>query len=239
MIYIDKTEHPYFQSLAKLISFHLAEPNEVTSDYSKKGLWMLNYWSQLYKSVDKIVENGSTYIAVQTELLQIKGHDAYMEFLKNAVQVWDYTYNFKIGYSDFFRMEMENAKDIDILFFGKINDMRNEVLKKIPNVTIITDIYSPEIFKYVMRSKIVLSLMFYEKSNADWTRLAPLLSNNAFVIAEKCYDIRFNLLTEFIIIADRQQIPELCEYYLNNPLLRIKWSDKGFNYLKNERNTSF
>jgi len=238
-IYIDKTDHPYFQSLANLVSFHLDKPNEVTSDYSKKGLWILNYWSQLYKSVDKITANGCKYIAIQTEPLHVKGHDAYMKFLNNAVEVWDYTDNFKIGYSDYFRIENEDAKDIDILFFGKVNDKRKEILDKIEKKLVIKNIYSPEIFKYVMRSKIVLSLVFHEKSNADWTRIAPLLSNNVFIIAEQCADKRFNKLKDHIVIGNSGDIPDLCTYYLNNPLARIKFADKGFNYIKNERNTTF
>lgn len=239
MIYIDKTDHPYFQSLANLISFHLDETNEVTNNYTKKGLWILSYWSQLYKSVDKITANGCKYIAVQTEPMHIKGHEAYMDFLNNAIDVWDYTGNFKIGYSDYFRIEMEQAKDINVLFFGKVNEKRKEILDKIPDITIIEDIYSPEIFKYIMRAKIVLSLMFHPKSNADWSRLAPLLSNKTFVIAEKCADERFNSLTEHIIITNRAEIPALCKHYLSSPLSRIQWADKGFKYIKNERKTSW
>lgn len=239
MIYIDETEHGYFKSLAMLISYHLDKPCEVTTDYSKKGLWILNYWSQLYKSVYKIVANGCEYIAVQTEPLHIKGHKSYINFLNNAVEIWDYTKTFQIGYSDLFRLEMEAVKDIDILFYGKVNSKRREIISEIPKVTIIEGVYSPDIFKYIMRSKIILSLTFHDKSNADWTRIAPLLSNNAFIIAEECHDKEFNTLKDHIVIRKADEIPSACHYYLHNPIGRIKMADKGTKYIKNERHTSF
>jgi len=237
MIYIDQTTHPYFQSLARLVSFHLKQPNEITSDYTKKGLWILSYWSQLYKSVDKITANGCKYIAVQTEPMHIKGHEAYKTFLNNAESVWDYTKNFEIGYSDYFRIQAEEAKDIDVLFYGKVNPRRKEIIDKIPNITVVDNVYSPEIYTYIRRAKIVLSLKFHEKSNADWTRIAPLLSNRAFIIAERVSDNRFNDLIHHIVISERKFIPSLCKAFLKSPLERIELADKGYEYLKTSRLT--
>ena len=85
---------------------------------------------------------------------------------------------------------------------------------------------------YINKSKIILSIAYYEPSNNDLFRIAPLLSNRCFVISEKCNDEEFNQ-NPYLLTAEKKDIPKLCEYYVNRPLERLEWINKGYEYIKN------
>ena len=72
---------------------------------------------------------------------------------------------------------------------------------------------------------------------ADWVRLAPLLSNRSFVITETVDNPDFMKLTDYLVIVDYDKIISTIDYYLKNPLERIKAADKGFDYIRNNRPT--
>jgi hypothetical protein len=234
MYYIHYTNSLVFHPISKVIQYELGGNCEITNDLSKKnGIWIL-FYDSFYNSVHKQIN--SDYIAVQSEPLHIKGNDEYYDFLNNAIDVWDYTDNFKIGYSKIWESEYQQSKPIDVLFYGSLNDRRLSILNKIKNVKIIggeISDYSNHLWlDYIMKSKIILSVPFYEPQNTDFFRIAPLLSNRCFVISEKCNDEEFNNNPN-LLVCDKDEIPELCEYYVNNPLERLKWINKGYEYIKN------
>lgn len=234
MIYIDPTYHPYFKSLAEYIKSVMNAECEITDDYSKDGIWVLNYASHLTRVQDKIRNN--PYIAIQTEQMNVKGNTGYREFLSKAIKVLDWTSNFLIGYSDWWRIECEESKDIDVLFYGLMNAKREQITNQIPNITLVKDKYGRELWPIILRSKIVLSIHYYPQPENDLPRLAPLLSNKVFVIAEETIDPWFNDQSDAIVIAKREEIPSLCEYYLKNPIERIKMIDKGYEFIKSIKN---
>lgn len=230
MIYIDPTPHPYFKNLAKVIQYHLDEPSEITDDYSKEGTWILNFVS--FKNGVSI--NGP-YIAVQTEQMNIKGTAEYKAFLKRAIKVWDWTDNMWFGYSPIYRLEADEAKDIDVLFYGTLNERRLKTLQNLTRkspLTIVVNEYGPAIWKRIHRTKIVLSLHYYEEPQNDMPRIAPLLSNRAFVICEKTVDPKFNALSDHLVIVEKEAIPEAVEYYLARPFERFDWADKGYDWIR-------
>jgi hypothetical protein len=223
---IEQTTHGYFQRLARVIQCEFG--GEITSDYSKDGLWVLSYWSFVYGTWNRVKHN--PYIVVQTEPLHIKDSKEYQTFLNGADEVWDYTKNLQMGYSDVYRLEAERCKDIDVLFYGIVNERRNKILQKIPNVTIIQGVYE-DIWKYVRRSKIVLSIHKYDNSNNDLTRVAPLLCNRAFVIAEKTNDEIYNKMP--FTVVDKEDIPANVELFLKNPVRRLEITDISYNFIRN------
>lgn len=241
MIYIYKEPYLPFVQLANIISHELKVPNEITDDLSKDGIWIVFFTSYLY---NKNILARKKYIVIQTEnlnesmILKQGRLDDYLNFLKNAYDVWDYTSNFKLGYSKYYELEYEESKDIDCLFYGSVNERRNKILSQIPNIHIISDPpgqkekgYFPTLWNYIRRSKITLCINFYDNSNTDVVRLAPLLSTRVFFISEKTIDSQHNSRTEYVI-TDYEKIPELCQYYLKNPLERIKYIESGYEYIK-------
>lgn len=241
MIYIWKDTYPVFNQIAKLISHELNVPNEITDDLSRDGTWIVFFTSFFHH---RHILAGRKYIVVQTEnlnesaLLKNGGREEYIKFLNEAYDVWDYTSNFRLGYSKFYELEYEDSKDIDVLFYGCLNERRRLILSQIPNAVVLSssgDVsqhYFPNLWNYIRRSKITLCINFYENSNTDVVRLIPLLTNRAFFIAEKTIDTVHNSRTEYVV-AEYEKIPELCSFYLANPKERIKYIDSGLEYIKN------
>jgi hypothetical protein len=242
MIYIWKDEYPVFLELANLISSELDMPNEITNDLSKEGTWIIFFESFINH---RHIFEKRKYIMVQTEnILESVRLDSpnlrqeYQNFLRNAYAVWDYTKNFRLGYSKYYQIQYEQSKDMDVFFYGSINPRRKHILDQIPNLSTVSatsDIkvdFFPALWNYVRRSKIVLCINYYENSNTDVIRLAPLLTNRTFFIAEKTIDPSHNNRTEYVV-SDYNNIPALCKYYLENPKERLKYIESGYNYIKN------
>ena len=235
MYYIHNTNSFVFHEIAKVIKHELGDENcIITSDLSQKeGTWII-FFDSFWNGVHSIIQ--TDYIAVQSEPLHIKGSDEYLSFLRNASQIWDYTTNFKIGYSKIWESEYQQMKPYDVLFYGSMNERRRSILDNINNVKILngeTSSFGNNLWvDYINKSKIILSIAYYEPSNNDLFRIAPLLSNRCFVISEKCNDEEFNQ-NPYLLTAEKKDIPKLCEYYVNRPLERLEWINKGYEYIKN------
>lgn len=240
MIYIYKDPYPPFFQLAKIISSELKVENEITDDFSKDGLWIVFFTS--YQRHLNILKN-KKYIVVQTENIEESGffrgaglRDKYIKFLSQSVFVWDYTSNFKLGYSKIYELEYEESKDIDVLFYGAMNPRRKHILDQIPKKVMLTggdeSGYYPNLWNYIRCAKIVLNINFYERSDTNVVRICPLLTNRIFFITEKTIEPEHNNRTEYVV-ADYEKLPELCKYYLENPLERLKFIESGYNYIKN------
>lgn len=236
MIYIEESQSYVYLHIARIISYELNLPVQITDDFSKKGTWIL-FATGFMHNVHKIIDG--SYIVVQTENYKLSNNprlqtDEYLEFLNNALFVWDYTSNFKLGYSLLNEIEFEESKPIDILFYGSLNDRRINLLSKIDNCKILDPVDSnswfPNLWNSIRNSKIVLSIHYYNPSNNDMARLAPLLSNSVFTISERCNDENFNNI-EDMIIADYDDIPNLCKYYLKHPEKRIEMKKRGYEYI--------
>ncbi len=237
MYLIDSSSNKYFQGFAHYVKERLGDECEITDDYSRKGTWVLNFVSFKNGVHKKIIGD---YIAIQTEQMNAKGTDAYINFLAEAKSIWDWKTNFKIGYADYWRLEMEDAKDIDVLFYGALNERRRNILDAIAifnpgiRMEILTNVYGANLQSYVMCSKIVLSIHHYENPDNDMPRIAPLLSNRSFVIAEKCNEDWFNDIHD-ITIRPTDEIPGCVTFYLNNPLKRLEMIDRGYDFIKKFR----
>jgi hypothetical protein len=90
-----------------------------------------------------------------------------------------------------------NDKDIDVLFIGRLNERRNNILNKIKekyNTHIVTGFTgkneNAEICSFYERSKIVINIL-YEDDNSifDYYRNSFLISNKILIVAEKAKNI--------------------------------------------------
>lgn len=235
MVLIHKTNSLTFHSIAKTIQYEMSCKSEITDDLSKNGLWIL-FNDSFYHDVHKKI-NGN-YIVVLSEPKHNINFTEYQDFIDGAIDVWDYTNNFKLYFSDSWKIQLEEIKPIDVLFYGSMNDRRREILYQIPNIKIIesTNFKAEQElwFDYILKSKIIISLSHYDNSNNDLFRVAPLISNRCFVIAEKTVDEEFN--NELgIITCDKEKIPELCDYYLRNPYLRYSQIEYSYDIFKEKK----
>ena len=86
----------------------------------------------------------------------------------------------------FIREKVE--KDIDFLFYGKLNKRRSQILDRLKqkyNMVHLETTDYKTLYNHINRSKIVLYICFYENSKEfDFYRLTPLLSNKIFFLTE-------------------------------------------------------
>lgn len=100
-------------------------------------------------------------------------------------QILDYSYVRR----DVFRTK---SKDIDVLFYGSMNDRRAKVIDQIKNmglnVQAVFGIYGPELSILIHRSKVVLNMHYYDSSVFEAVRVLPLLASRVAVVSEKSVD---------------------------------------------------
>lgn len=121
-----------------------------------------------------------------------------------------------------------SGKDIDILFYGCINDRRLEILEELEkhfSVKTLFGVYGSERDYWIARSKIVLSIYYYETKYFDDVRISYLLNNRAFVIVESGRNNRYE---DFIVYADRENLVETCRYYLENDDAREEKAEQAY-----------
>ena len=237
-MYIIHQQSGYFTTIAKVVETLLNQPCAYSLNPNTEGVWVLfftSFKSGFYKKIKH------PYIVIQTEPIErtFNRFPEYKTMCESAVDVLDFSKNLSIGYSDVFRLECENSKDIDVLFYGVLSERRKKILDEIvvPNKVIFhtsPPIYGQELWKYINRSKIVLSISCHDdRYEPDWFRISPLLSNKIFVICENVRDVNFTKLNKFIPICEYDYIPTLVKHFLQSPNNRIKWADKGFDYIRN------
>jgi len=229
----------YFNTISQVVKEALNQPSIESSIPSDKGTWVLfftSFLSGFYKSISQ------PYIVIQTELMDktISRYPEYKNFLDNASKIYDFSKNLNFGYSDVYRLQSEESKEIDVFFYGVLSDRRKKILDKINCNKLILHtsppVVGPDLWKHINNSKIILNISCYDnRFEPDWIRLSPLLSNKSFVITEKVGDQKFNSLEDHIPICEYDYIPTLVTHFLKSPINRIKWADKGFDFIRTNK----
>ncbi len=86
------------------------------------------------------------------------------------------------------RIKPAANQDIDVLFYGSINERRKNILEALSReglrVKTLFGVYGAERDAYIARAKVVLNLHFYESSIFELVRVSYLLQNRKAVVAE-------------------------------------------------------
>jgi hypothetical protein len=180
------------------------------------------------------------YIPFQLEQLAAEG-GWYSEnarlILEGAADVWDYSRRnigflaekglaarlLPVGYHEDLEIvehAPEPEKDIDILFYGSINERRKAILDplgRIPRarVATLTGIYGKERDSYIARSRIVLNMHFYKTAILEQVRVSFLLNNACFVVSEESQDDPYDGVP--LVQAPYDRLVEVCRRYLETP----------------------
>lgn len=155
------------------------------------------------------------YIVFQLE--QTTGQDeskwfsqTYLNHMKNALEIWDYSL---INYKNLRKLGIDKVeyvplqymrsvdtiqhqeKDIDILFYGSINERRQKILDQLDQLTtsnlkvvVKTHVWNEERDNLIARSKVITNIHYYNNSILETTRLSHLLSNGCLVVSERSQD---------------------------------------------------
>lgn len=160
------------------------------------------------KKYDKvIVFNQEPLTATQRQFM----HKGYFAWLKQADEVWDYDeQNIEVlklirpdvklhilkPYKDWSKYAPV-AKDIDILFYGSMNEHRAKILnelKKKYKVAIIQTWDGRVLDSYIMRSKVLLNLhYYYESSMQEQARMIRWIGSPCRIVSEKSHKNYLNV----------------------------------------------
>lgn len=145
--------------------------------------------------LNKIIFINSESLSIRKEILkELKN--------QNIKMIWDYqNKNIELlngrslyvpfTYHEFLEehfIKEKVEKDIDFLFYGKLNKRRSQILDRLKqkyNMVHLETTDYKTLYNHINRSKIVLYICFYENSKEfDFYRLTPLLSNKIFFLTE-------------------------------------------------------
>ena len=166
------------------------------------------------------------------------------QVLRQATEIWDYSpanieflaahgfTNVKlvpIGYHPALKRiehKPEAEKDIDVLFYGSVNDRRNRVLSAIEamglKTCVLFGVYGQARDRHIARAKIVLNMHFYETQLFEQVRVSYLLNNGCFVVSERSADTPDYLGGYWGRSYD--QLPEVCRFLLTGSKMDVNRS---------------
>ena len=163
-------------------------------------------------------------------------------------EVWDYSKrnmekfqelgithakHFKIGFQkELARLAKDVNKDVDILFYGCINERRRKILQALSekglNVKVLFGVYGKERDQWIERSRVVLNHHFYDSQIFEIVRVFYLLTNSVAVVAEVNESTSIDsIYKEGIFPASYDQIASSClELIIKSPL-RLKLQESA------------
>jgi hypothetical protein len=128
---------------------------------------------------------------------------SYMALLRRSI-VWDYSEAniarlacaapppprfVPVGYvPQLTRIPTTTPQDIDVLFYGAINEHRQSILETLImrglRVELLSGVYREERDRFIARAKVVLNMHYYDASVFEIVRVSYLLANEKAVVAE-------------------------------------------------------
>ena len=164
-------------------------------------------------------------------------------------QIWDYspkniekfsqmgiqkTKLFKIGYQkELTRLDSGRSKDVDVLFYGSVNERRKVILDKLEakglKVKVLFGVYGQERDDWIERSKIVLNHHYYESQIFEIVRVFYLLTNSVAVIGEVNETTSIDpIYKEGICASNYEDLVSHCVELVNNESQMAALQHKAF-----------
>lgn len=125
----------------------------------------------------------------------------YFKMMKEADELWDYD-EFNVNVLKHIRPDIKlrllkpcaeldagtEDKDIDVLFYGVVNDRRRKILQFLEDagihVTVLEQVFGDELVPYIRKSKILLNLHKHATSLQEQARMIRWVASNATIISE-------------------------------------------------------
>ncbi len=116
-------------------------------------------------------------------------------------------------------IEPDGVPDIDILFYGSVNDRRKAVLERLAclddvAVKILFGVYGADRDAWIARSRIVLNIHHYEQQLFEAVRVSYLLNNRCLVVSETSAAYPYTKVRLPLVSQDR--IADVCARFLRH-----------------------
>jgi hypothetical protein len=124
-----------------------------------------------------------------------------------------------IGYVPQLSRIPRDEEDIDVLFYGSLNDRRQAILQALRNrgvkVEAAFGVYGSQRDRLIARAKVVLNLHYYESKVFEVVRVSYLLANRRFVVCERgCDPAEDAEFAQGVVFADYGDLVDTCVAYL-------------------------
>jgi glycosyltransferase involved in cell wall biosynthesis len=190
------------------------------------------------------------YNSEHVESAWIRGadHVNYRRLLREH-EVWDYSPNnaallatflgkrvrhVSLGYvAELTRIAPASEQDIDVLFYGSLNDRRRAVLDQLRQSGLAVkwafDVYGEQRDALIARSKVVLSMHYYLPGAFEIVRVSYAMANRKVVIAEvnPGEDVDADLLPG-IVAVPYERLAEACRLWVEDDDGRRELEDTAF-----------
>lgn len=117
------------------------------------------------------------------------------------------------------------GKDIDVLFYGRLNDYRRQRLHmlreggvRVVHANAFAPVFEEELFELIQRSRIVLNLRYFE-GEEEWkvSRFIRPLANEVLIVSETCGTTEERaLLGDGVVFVESQGLVSACRWYLEH-----------------------
>lgn len=163
-------------------------------------------------------------------------------------QVWDYSQlnierfatrdvprprHVPIGYVPELTRIVPGPEDVDVLFYGSLNERRQAVLDNLRRrglrVEWLFGAYGPVRDAWIARSKLVLNMHFYDAKVFEIVRVSYLLANRRAVVSERGADsVEDRDLEPGVAFADYNQLADRCVELLSDDHARLELAERGY-----------
>jgi SAM-dependent methyltransferase len=191
-------------------------------------------------------------------LEQLGGPDLPKQFLDLArrAQLWDYSLNniekwkatdcsytpihVPLGYvPELSRIKPASTMDIDVLFYGSLNDRRSAIIKALrdagANVHTVFGMYGKERDQLIARSTIVLNVHFYEQKLFEIVRVSYLLANSKAVVTECSPETADDGLENAVLGCSYEQLVASCLSLLRDEMERRQLEIRAFDWFSRRK----
>lgn len=135
------------------------------------------------------------------------------------------------------RIPKSEIEDIDVLFYGSMNQRRQNILQKLKDAGLIVEtlfgVYGTERDEYISRSKVIVNIHYYDSNIFEQVRVSYLLANKKAVVSE-CSDSteEDEDIKSAVALVSYDQIVDKCSELVRSDELRKVLEEKGFEYIK-------
>lgn len=142
-----------------------------------------------------------------------------------------------LGYAPALTRIARAAEDIDVLFYGSLNERRAIVLRELTRrglrVKHLFGVYGAARDAWIARSRVVLNMHYFDAKVFEAVRVTYLLANRRFVVSERGTDLREEAdFSGGLVFSDYDALADACERYVAQPAERQGIADAGFELMR-------
>jgi hypothetical protein len=159
------------------------------------------------KFINQLPKNSIVFNTEPIYDINVPSRQKIIDFLSNY-SIWDYSDQninflksigiinvklFQFGFQkELVRIPKNMKQDIDILFYGSLNERRISILNKLNTsgfrVEIANGVFGKERDLLIERSKVILNVYYYNQNTFDIVRFFYLITNSKAIVSEECLE---------------------------------------------------